>query len=112
MDGISVPCPSHNPISQNGPPAPARCPASFNMMERSHAFWLREVLAGSATRIFPSFTPRSTIKCPPVVKWPGDMIATASLPLLSASKIRYGSLALHPSTGRPQALAALGISEW
>ena len=95
---------------QNGPPEPAALLASFKMMDRSQLCSLRVRLAGSATRIFSSWTPRSTIKCPDEVKCPADMMATTSLLLESVSVIRCGSDAVQPETGRPHASAAAEMS--
>ena len=58
--------------------------ASFRMMDSSQLCSLRVRLAGSATRIFSSWTPRSTMKCPDEVKCPADMMAMTKLNYLAA----------------------------
>ena len=98
------------PMIQKGPPAPALRLASPIIMDRSHDCWLRVVLAGSATKIFSSATPRSTMKWPLEVKCPLVIRATTNLPSDRASTIRCGSVAGQPSTGSPHFFAAAGIN--
>jgi hypothetical protein len=100
-------------IAQKGPPAEAPLLASSKMIDKSHSCSLRFLLAGSATKIFPSaVTPRRTKKCPELVKCPFDIKATISLPDASASTTAWGSSVAMLSQERPNPSAAPGISEW